>query len=341
MRSVVKNKNDAGNIELQDRPLPLVGENDILIKVMAAAICGTDVHINDWDEWSQARVKSPVIIGHEFVGEVTEVGDKVKSIKLGDIVSAESHIVCNVCKQCREGQRHVCPNTKIIGANVDGGFAEYVSIPAENAFVCNFESSIEVKSLMEPLGAAVHAMMEYPISGKKVAIIGCGPIGLMGIAIAKFVGAKNIIAVEPNEYRRDLASKMGATHTVDPIAEDVSEFLKKDSNKLDVDIAVDFSGNTDALNKAISYLKPEGKLVALGLPPRPGIINVAELVYKGITWKGIAGRKMYETWEIMSGLLGAGLDIQPIVTHVMPLEQYEEGLELMKKGMCGKVILIP
>lgn len=341
MKCIIKTKNGLGNLELLEKEIPNINKNEVLIKVLATAICGTDVHIQDWDPWSEARVKAPVIIGHEFAGEVVEIGENVSRIKVGDIVSAESHIVCNQCEQCREGNRHVCINTKIIGVNVDGSFAEYIAIPEENAFICDFKGSIEMKSLMEPLGAAVHAMMQYPISGKNVAIIGCGPIGLMGVAIAKFVGAAKIVALEPNEYRRGLSLQMGATFAINPISEEPTKFIKDNISKAGIDIAVDFSGNLGAISKTFEYLKPEGKLVGLGLPSGSAQVDIAEFVYKGLTWKGIAGRKMYETWETMAGLLDAGLDIQPIITHTLALEEFSEGLSIMKNGLCGKVVLIP
>jgi len=341
MKCIVKTKNLPGHLELLEKEVPNIGNKEILVKVLATAICGTDVHILDLDPWAEARIEAPITIGHEFVGEVIEIGESVSTIKVGDIISAESHIVCNLCEQCRNGNRHVCPNTKIIGVNVNGSFAEYITIPEENAFLCDFAGSIEIKSLMEPLGVAVHAMMEYPISGKNVVIVGCGPIGLMSVAIAKFVGATNIIAIEPNNFRRKLALQIGATFAINPLNEDPTRFINDNIGMSGVDIVVDFSGNVDAINKSLTYLKPEGKLVGVGIPAGRAEVNVSEFVYRGLTWKGISGRKMYKTWEIMRGLLDAGLDIQPVITHVLPLEKFTEGLNLMKSGLCGKVILIP
>lgn len=341
MRCIIKKDIGPGHIEMTEKKIPNINEEEILVKVLATAVCGTDVHIRQWNDWAKKRIVPPVVIGHEFVGEVVKIGSNVSSVNIGDIVSAESHIVCNTCEMCKKGNMHVCYNTKILGVSIDGTFAEYVKIPEDIAFICDPNMPVEILALMEPLGAAVHAAMEFPLAAQTVAIVGCGPIGLMSVAVAKKIGASRIIVVEPNEERGKIAIEMGADFHVDPIKDDVVEEVKSLSGGYGVDVVLEFSGNTNAIAQAVSYMKPEGKMAALGLPGNDLTINFAEFVYKGQTIKGIAGRKMYENWYQMKALLEDGLDISKLVTHVLSLEEYEKGLDLMEKGQCGKVILKP
>ena len=341
MKCVVKEKSGPGNLKLTTRPVPKIGDYDILVKVLATAVCGTDVHIQDWNDWAAKRLVPPTIIGHEFAGEAIKIGKNVTNVKVGDIVSAETHIVCNSCDLCRNGNKHVCYNTSTIGVHRDGCFAEYIAFPAENAFVCDPSIPIEVLCMMEPLGAAVHAVMEFPVAAKTIAVAGCGPIGIMAIAVAKKVGAAKIIALEPNEKRAKLAIELGADIVVNPITDNPVEKIKSLTNGHGVDVALEFSGNISAIKAAIQYLKPEGKLAALGLPSKPIDFDLSEFVYRGLTLKGIAGRLMYQTWDQMKGLLESGLDISKVATHVLSLDEYEEGLRLMKTGECSKVILKP
>lgn len=341
MKCVVKKESGKGRLLLTEQPAPTVGASDILVKVLAAAVCGTDVHIEEWNDWAAKRLHPPVVIGHEFAGEVVAVGKNVTNIKVGDIVSAETHIVCNTCEICRNGHQHVCSDTKVIGVSRDGCFAQYISFPAENAFVCDQNLPVEVLSLMEPFGAAVHACMEFPIASKTVAVAGCGPIGVMAVAVARKIGAAKVIAVEPNEKRGALAKEMGADVIVNPIACDPVKTIKEMTDGKGVDVLLEISGNIPAIKAALLYLKPEGKIAALGLPSSPIDFDFSEFVYRGLTLKGIAGRKMYETWEQMKGLLANGLDLSKVVTHVLPLERYQEGLDLMRKGECCKTILKP
>lgn len=340
MLCVVKKEKGPGNLELTRREIPRYGPNDVLIKVKAAAMCGTDMNIKKWDDWAAKRIVPGVIIGHEFAGEVVAVGELVNSVKPGQIVSAETHIVCNYCDMCRSGYHHVCYNTKTIGVIVDGCFAEYIAIPAENAYVCDLPLPIEVISMMEPLGAAVHAAAEFPLAGKEVAVVGCGPIGIMGAAVAKIMGTSKIIAVEPNKFRGQMALDMGADYLVNPTENDPVETIKSmTKNNRGVDVVLEYSGSIPAMQSALNYCKPEAKIAAAGLPSRNIEFNFSEFVYSGITLKGIAGRLMYITWQQVMGLLDAGLDISPIVTHTLPLEEYEKGFELMESQNCGKVIL--
>ncbi|MDL2314594.1 L-threonine 3-dehydrogenase, partial [Desulfovibrio sp. OttesenSCG-928-C14] len=309
--------------------------------VLAAAVCGTDVHIQEWDPFAARRMTPPSIIGHEFAGEVMELGAGVSGFKKGDIVAGETHIVCHSCELCRNGEAHVCYNTKTFGLSRNGCFAQYAVIPAENAFICDPAVPVEVSSLMEPLGVAVHAALEFPLAGKDVAVAGCGPIGVMAVAVAKKTGAARVIALEPNKDRAALAVKMGADDVVNPIAEDPVEKVRALTGGRGADVVLEFSGNIQAIKAAISYLKPQGKMAAVGLPARPVEFDFSEFVYRGLTLRGIAGRRMFQTWEQMAGLLRAGLDVSPVVTHVLPLAEFEEGLRLMKAGEGSKIILKP
>jgi len=342
MRAVIKEEIGPGHLKLTERPVPQTGPNDVLVKVMATALCGTDAHIQHWNDWAAKRVKPGVIIGHEFAGEVVEVGAEVKTVKVGDIVSAETHIVCNACDLCHNGYEHVCYNTLTIGVGRDGCFAEYIAIPAENAFICDPSLSIEVLSMMEPLGAAVHGVMEFPVAAKNVAIIGAGPIGAMAVAVAKQVGASRVICLEPNQMRAEMAKKMGADHVLDPLAADPVEAVKALTPEgRGVDVVIDYSGNSGAVATSLGYAKPEAKIVVVGIASKPISFDLGEFVYSGKVLKGIAGRLMYQTWEQTRGLLAGGLDVGPVITHVLPLEKYQEGLDLMERGECGKVILKP
>lgn len=339
MKCIVKEKAGPGNIVLTRRPIPQIGDNDILVKVLAASICGTDIHIDEWNEFIEKRLVPPIIIGHEFAGEVVDVGKNVNNVKIGDIVSSETHTVCHTCDLCRNGFEHVCYNTRSIGLHKDGCFAEYISVPAENAFVCSKDMPIEIASIMEPFGVAVHGAMEFPIASKTVAVTGCGPIGVMAVAVAKKIGASKIIAVEINEKRSQFALDMGADYIVNPAKENCVEKVKSLTGGKGVDVVLEFSGNPTAIKNAIEFMKPEAKMAAVGLPNGSVDFNFSEFVYRGLTLKGIAGRKMYKTWEQMRGLLEGGLDLSKIVTHVLPLEQYQEGFRLMRDLECCKAVL--
>lgn len=340
MKCVVKERPEVGALALTERPIPTYGANDILVKVKAAAVCGTDVHIMEWNEWSQKRINPPTIIGHEFAGEVIAVGDHVTTIKIGDLVSAETHIVCNSCSLCHNGNEHVCPNTKTIGVARDGCFAEYISIPAENAIVYDPSTPVEIVSIMEPFGVAVHAAMEFPVAGKTVLVNGCGPIGVMAIAVAKKCGAAKVFAVEINKQRGELALKMGADEVLNPMEVDVVKEIKA-KTAYGAEVVIEFTGNIRAIKTAIECMAPEGKMAAAGLPDGSVDFNFSEFVYSGKVIKGIAGRLMYKTWEDAKGLIAGGLDLSPIITHTLPLEEFQEGLHLMKSGECCKAILIP
>ncbi|MGE1062178.1 alcohol dehydrogenase catalytic domain-containing protein [Megasphaera paucivorans] len=341
MKCVIKSASGVGNIKLVERPIPEVGPNDVLVKVKAVAVCGTDVHIMDWTEWAAKRMNPPSIIGHEFSGQIIKKGELVKQVQIGDAVAAETHIVCHTCDLCHNGCEHVCYNTETIGASRDGALAEYVAIPAENAVVFKKFASWEILSLMEPFVAAVHAVTQFSISGKTVGVIGCGPIGCMGILIAKKCGASKVIAIEPIEQRGNKALEVGADILINPITVNIKQAVQ-DANDGDlIDIVLDFSGNVGAIQDCMTYIKPEGKIAILGLSEKKMTFKLDEFVYRGLTLKGIAGRRMYRDWETAKGLLAGGLDLSKIITHKLPMVEFQKGLELMKTGKCCKCVLIP
>ncbi len=341
MKCVIKAGAGQGNLELTERPIPKVGPMDVLIKVRAVAICGTDVHIMDWTDFASSRMTPPSIIGHEFSGEVVETGSLVRGIHVGDAVAAETHIVCHSCDLCHNGYEHVCCHTSTIGLHRDGAMAGYACIPAENAVVFKRFTSWEILSLMEPFVAAVHAATEFPVAGKSVAVIGCGPIGAMGVAVANYCGAATVIAIEPMAERGQKALAMGARVLINPLVEDVAQAVPKANDGSLVDVVLDFSGNVGAIQSSLMYIKPEGKIAVLGLSDKHLTFGLNEFVYRGLTLKGIAGRRMYRDWETAKGLLAKGLDLSEIITHTLPMEEFQEGLRLMKTGECCKCVLIP
>lgn len=341
MKCVSKQKAGPGNLAWIDKPVPVIGEDEILIKVQAVAICGTDVHIKHWAPWAEARMNPPTVIGHEYAGEVVQLGAKVSNVKLGDTVTSDSHLVCGHCQLCRTGKGHVCPNTSIIGVSRDGAFAEYIAIPAEAAFICSPHIPPHISCLMEPLGAAIHTVMAFPLAAKNVVVTGCGPIGVMAVAAAKKIGAKSVIAVEPNEMRGDMALTMGADTVVNPIHEDPVAAVKQCTGGEGADVVLEFSGNPAGVKAAVTYVRSGGQMACLGLPNGSVTFDYTDFVGRGITMMGIAGRELYTTWYQMQGLLDSGLDVSPVITHRLPLADYEQGLSLMEAGKCGKVILIP
>lgn len=341
MRAVVKTKRELG-AEILDVAIPKPGPDDVLVKVLSTSICGTDLHIYEWNEWAQQRIRNiPQIMGHELCGEVVELGTNIKNIKVGDIVSAETHIACGDCFLCRTGLAHICRNGKIFGVDIDGVFAEYAIVPAANAWVIREKIPKDLVSVMEPLGNAVHTVLAGEIAAKTVLITGCGPIGLMSIAVSRACGATKIIATEINEFRAQLAKKVGADLVLNPKKDDVVKAVLDETDGLGVDVVLEMSGNPDAIKQGFLALRPGGRYSILGIPDKPLEINLSnDIVFKYATVQGINGRLMFSTWFETSRLLSSGrLDIGPIITHRFPLEEFEKGMELMKSGNCGKVIL--
>jgi threonine 3-dehydrogenase len=343
MKAIVKAKPEPGGLELRDIPVPKPGPTDALIKMNVVAICGTDLHIYNWDAWSQNRVKLPTILGHEFAGEIVEAGSAMKKFKVGDYVSGEGHIACNFCEMCRTGQGHICEDWKGLGYDTDGAFCEYLVLPETNLVLNRPELSPEVASIQDPLGNAVHTVFAADCVGKKVVVFGCGPVGVLAIAVLKSIGAAQIIALgRSNEYRLDLAKQAGATHVLKTSEiDDVPQAIREITGGKGADVTIEIAGTKSAIQDAVRAVRPGGDVVLLGIPSERVDFNVAEeIVFRAIHIHGITGRKMYDTWYRMGGLLQSGmLDVEPIITHRLGFDDYEEGFQLMKQGNCGKVVL--
>ena len=343
MKAIVKAKPEPGGLELRDIPVPKPGPTDALIKMKVVAICGTDLHIYNWDAWSQNRVKLPTILGHEFAGEIVEAGSAMKHFKVGDYVSGEGHIACGFCQMCRTGQGHICEDWKGLGYDTDGAFCEYLVLPETNLVLNRPEVSPEVASIQDPLGNAVHTVFAADCVGKKVAVFGCGPVGVLAIAVLKSIGAAQVIALgRTNEYRLDLAKQAGATHVLKTSEiDDVPKALQEITGGKGPDVTIEIAGTKDAIQDAVRAVRPGGDVVLLGIPSEPVDFNVAEeIVFKAIHIHGITGRRMYDTWYRMAGLLQSGsLDVESIITHRLGFDDFEEGFQLMKQGNCGKVVL--
>ncbi|MDQ7844489.1 MAG: L-threonine 3-dehydrogenase [Armatimonadota bacterium] len=342
MRAVVKARPGPG-LDLEEHPVPEPGRDEVLIRVRAASICGTDLHIWRWDPWAQRRIRPPVIVGHEVCGEVAAVGSDVTGIDTGTLVSAESHVVCGVCDLCRTGRGHLCRNTRILGVDRDGGFAEYVTIPAINAWPNPPEMPAEIAALQENFGNAVHTAFQVDLRARKVLVTGCGPVGVMAIAVAKAIGARAVYATDVSPYRLDLARTMGADAVCNPTESNVVQTVLDLTEGEGVDVLLEMSGAPSALREGLELLKPGGEAALLGLPGRPVELDLDTLViFKGITVHGIVGRRLWETWYQARGLLRArAFDLTPLVTHRFPLDRFEEAFELMASGQCGKVVLVP
>ena len=342
MRAIVKSRPGPG-LEMAFVDVPEFGPRDVLIKVRAASICGTDLHIYRWDPWAQSRISPPLIIGHEFCGDVVAVGSEVHDVQVGDYVSAESHIVCGTCAYCRTGRGHLCPNTKIIGVDRDGAWAEYVVIPAENAWPNPPDIPPHIATLEENFGNAVHTAFAVDLRAKKVLVTGCGPVGVMAIAVARAIGARAIYATDISDYRLDLARRMGADVVINARRENVVHRLMAVTEGEGVDVWLEMSGAPSAIQQGFEILKPGGEVAILGLPPEPLSFDLNNwVIFKGVTLHGIIGRRLWETWFQMRGLLRSGaVNLETVVTHQFPLENFEEALEVMASGESGKVVLIP
>ena len=338
MRAIVKESAGPG-LSMQDVPVPEPGLNDVLIKVLKSSICGTDVHIDQWDAWAAATIRPPLVIGHEFVGEVVGMGDHVAGFKKGDIVSGEGHLVCGKCRNCLRGRMHLCPHTEGVGVNRQGAFAEYLCLPKTNVWLVDRRIPLPVASCFDPLGNAVHTATHFDVLGEDVLITGAGPIGCMAAAICRHAGARSVVVTDVNPYRLEIARKMGATIALDVSCESLLETEKLLEMKEGFDVGLEMSGSPQALSQMISVMFSGGRIALLGILPRDAPIDWTRVIFKGLTLKGIYGRKMYETWYKMSVLLRGGLDIGPVITHTFPAESYREAFDLMESGQSGKVIL--
>ena len=337
MKALVKKEAREG-LWLEEVPAPETGINDVLVKIQKTSICGTDVHIHQWDQWAQKTINTPLVIGHEFVGTVAEVGSNVTDLKIGDLVSGEGHVVCGRCRNCLAGRRHLCNDPKGIGINRDGAFAEYLSLPVTNAWYCDGTITTDVLSCFDPLGNAVHTALTYELVGEDVLITGAGPIGCMAAAVAKQVGARYIVVTDVNPYRLEIAKKMGATCVLDVRTEKVEDAQKKLGMREGFDVGMEMSGSPQALRGMLKNMAHGGKVALLGILP-PTEIDWDFVVFNGLTIKGIYGRKMYETWYKVTMLIQGGLDIEPLITHRFHYTEFEKGFDAMRSGNSGKVIL--
>ncbi len=338
MKALVKKNREVG-IWIEDVPRPTIGPNDLLIKIKKTAICGTDVHIYNWDAWAQKTIPVPMVTGHEFVGVVAEVGSAVRGYRAGDRVSGEGHLTCGHCRNCRAGKRHLCRNTEGVGVNRHGCFGEYLAIPAENAFPIPDSIPDEVASIFDPFGNATHTALSFDLVGEDVLITGAGPIGVMAVAIAKHVGARHVVISDVNDYRLELARKMGATRAVNVTKQSIPQVMSELGMKEGFDVGLEMSGNAQAFQSMIEAMNHGGKISMLGIFAEPVAIDWSKVIFKGLHLKGIYGREMYETWYKMTSMLQSGLDISPVITHRFHVDDSLKAFEIMRSGQSGKVIL--
>ncbi|WP_417460324.1 L-threonine 3-dehydrogenase [Kordiimonas sp.] len=338
MKALVKAKAETG-IWMEDVPMPEVGHNDVLVRVKKTAICGTDVHIYNWDKWAQDTIPVPMHVGHEFAGEIVELGSEVKGLSIGQRVSAEGHITCGHCRNCRAGQRHLCRNTEGIGVNRPGAFAEYISVPAVN--ICPLPDGVsdDLGAILDPLGNAAHTALSFDLVGEDVLITGAGPIGIMAVAIARRVGARNIVITDVNDFRLDLALKMGATRAVNVTKANLRDSMSDLHMTEGFDVGLEMSGVPQAFGNMLETINHGGKVALLGILPEGTGINWNHVIFKGLQVHGIYGRRMFETWYKMIAMLESGLDLSPIMTHNFKADDFQKGFDIMRSGQSGKVIL--
>jgi len=338
MKALIKDKRTPG-IWMTQVPVPEIGPNDLLIKIKKTAICGTDMHIYNWDEWSQKTIPVPMVTGHEFFGVVDKIGGAVEGFKVGDRVSGEGHITCGHCRNCRAGRRHLCRNTVGVGVTRHGAFGEYLHLPAVNAFKIPDSIPDDVASIFDPYGNAVHTALSFDLVGEDVLITGAGPIGIMAVAICKHVGARHIVITDVNDYRLELAKKMGATRVVNPKREALEPVMKELGMTEGFDVGLEMSGNAQAFQSMLKTMNHGGRVAILGIFSQDVSIDWSQVIFKGLVLKGIYGREMFETWYKMSSMLQSGLDISPVITHRLPIDKFEEGFKVMNSGQATKVVL--
>ena len=338
MRTLAKTRREPG-IWMTDAPKPTVGPNDVLIRIRKTAICGTDMHIFNWDDWAQKTIPVPMHVGHEYVGTVEAMGDEVRGLKIGQRVSGEGHIVCGHCRNCRAGRRHLCRNTVGVGVNRPGAFAEYLVIPAVNAFPIPDDIPDEIAAILDPFGNAAHTALSFDLVGEDVLITGAGPIGIMAAAICRHVGARHVVITDVNDYRLDLAKKMGAHRTVNIAREKLADIMPSLNMVEGFDVGLEMSGVPAAFRDMLDVMNHGGKIAMLGIPPSDMAIDWTQVIFKGLTLKGIYGREMFETWYKMIAMIQGGLDLTPMITHRFPVKDYLEGFTTMGSGKSGKVVL--
>ena len=338
MKALSKAKPATG-IWLVDTPRPEVGPNDVLIQVTMSAICGTDMHIYHWDEWSQHTIPVPMVVGHEFAGRVVELGSHVNGLEVGQRVSGEGHITCGYCRNCRAGTRHLCRNTVGVGVNRPGSFAEYLVIPAGNVFPIPDRIDDRHAAIFDPLGNAVHTALAFDLVGEDVLITGAGPIGIMAAAVARHVGARHVVVTDVNDYRLQLAEGMGADRVVNVANEDLDTVKRELGMVEDFDVGLEMSGNPQAMDQMLNAMNHGGRIAQLGIPARPVPVDYEKIVFKGLTLKGIYGREMFETWYKMTAMLESGLNVDPVITHEFGIDDFQQGFDVMASGQSGKVLL--
>ncbi len=338
MRALAKLQRAPG-LTMTDVPKPEVGHNDVLIRIRKTAICGTDIHIWKWDEWAQKTIPVPMHVGHEYVGEIVDMGQEVRGFDIGDRVSGEGHITCGFCRNCRAGRRHLCRNTSGVGVNRAGCFADYLVIPAFNAFKIPDNISDDLASIFDPYGNATHTALSFPLVGEDVLITGAGPIGIMAVAVARHVGARHVVITDVNDYRLELARKMGATRAINVARQSLKEVMAELGMVEGFDVGMEMSGVPSAFESLLESMNHGGKVALLGIPPSDTVIDWNQVIFKGLEIKGVYGREMFETWYKMVAMLQSGLDLSPILTHHFPVEKFEDGFAAMLSGQSGKVIL--
>lgn len=338
MRALVKHADEIG-LRVEDVPEPTIGINDVLIQIRTTGICGTDIHIHQWDDWARRTIPAPMVVGHEFVGEIVEVGSNVVDFFPGDIVSGEGHVVCGRCRNCLAGRRHLCKDTQGIGVNRPGAFADYIALPMTNVWHHAPEIKPEIGALFDPLGNAVHTALSFPVLGEDVLITGAGPIGAMAAAVVRHAGARHVVVTDLNPYRLALAEKLGATRTVDVTQEKLPDVQQQLGMHEGFDVGLEMSGNPQAFRDMLANMCHGGKIAMLGIPTEQIAIDWDLVVFNMLTIKGIYGREMYETWYKMTVMIQSGLNIEPVITHRFSMEDYEDGFQTMLSGQSGKVLL--
>ncbi len=338
MKTLAKLEPEEG-IWLHHDPIPEPGPNDLLIRIKKTSICGTDVHIYNWDGWAQRTIPIPMTIGHEYMGEVAAIGGEVQGFAVGDRVSGEGHITCGYCRNCRAGRRHLCRNAVGVGVNRPGAFSEYLVLPAVNAFALPDKVTDDLAAILDPFGNAVHATLTFPLVGEDVLVTGAGPIGIMAAAVSRFVGARFVVITDINPYRLELARSMGVTRAVDARNEDLHDVMHDLGMTEGFDIGLEMSGAPSAFMDMLETMNHGGKIAMLGIPSEPMAIDWNRVIFKGLTLKGIYGREMYETWYKMANLIEAGLELGPIITHRFAVDDFQEAFDVMRSGKAGKVIL--
>ena len=338
MKALVKAQDEPG-LWLKDVPEPEMGINDVKIRVLFTGICGTDLHIYDWDAWARATIPVGLVIGHEFAGEVVEVGSNVIDVKPGQLVSGEGHVVCGRCRNCLAGRRHLCAHTRGVGVNRDGAFAEYIVLPMSNIWHHAPGIAPEVAAIFDPFGNAVHTALAFPVLGEDVLVTGAGPIGIMAAAVARHAGARHVVISDPNPYRRALAEKVGVTRAVDPVSNMLQEVQKELHMSEGFDVGLEMSGNPKAFRDMLANMSHGAKIAMLGIPSQEMAIDWNQVIFNQLTLRGIYGREMYETWYKMTVMLESGLDISPVITHRLNWKDYEQGFDAMRSGSSGKVVL--